>query len=165
MSSSDLSPLLWIPLLIPAEARRKLKDGGINFQEPTSPEVSCMGQIKHKKIKKGSKTMLSVSYFTDAKENNGEGMQRSRAITKTPSVSNLRGNIHACHPEESTVTVTGKLLLVLVKRHRRLKEGVLNRIQCNIKQDSKLVISRLQGSLEKGISSGAYMSFQTVLLT
>ncbi|KAF7829526.1 uncharacterized protein G2W53_011859 [Senna tora] len=37
--------------MIPDEARRKAKDGGtdIDSQEPTSPKISCMGQIKHKK--------------------------------------------------------------------------------------------------------------------
>ncbi|GMI91362.1 hypothetical protein like AT1G76070 [Hibiscus trionum] len=40
--------------MIPAEARRKPKAETFETQEPTSPKVSCMGQIKHKKsIKKG----------------------------------------------------------------------------------------------------------------
>ncbi|KAK8580793.1 hypothetical protein V6N13_143852 [Hibiscus sabdariffa] len=40
--------------MIPAEARRKSKAETLETQEPTSPKVSCMGQIKHKKsIKKG----------------------------------------------------------------------------------------------------------------
>ncbi|XP_052200950.1 uncharacterized protein At1g76070 [Diospyros lotus] len=38
--------------IIPAEARRKPKNSGFEAQEPTSPKVSCMGQIKHKKKKK-----------------------------------------------------------------------------------------------------------------
>lgn len=33
--------------IIPAEARRK--SSGMDTQEPTSPKVSCIGQIKHKK--------------------------------------------------------------------------------------------------------------------
>lgn len=42
--------------MIPDEARRKPKNGGFETQEPTSPKVSCMGQIKHKKkIKKLAK--------------------------------------------------------------------------------------------------------------
>lgn len=49
--------------MIPDEARRKSKDGGgIDSQEPTSPKVSCMGQIKHKKkqIKKGNAKSMSL---------------------------------------------------------------------------------------------------------
>ncbi|XP_059460548.1 uncharacterized protein At1g76070 [Corylus avellana] len=44
--------------MIPDEARRKTKNGGFDSQEPTSPKVSCMGQIKHKKemIKKAKRT-------------------------------------------------------------------------------------------------------------
>ena len=40
--------------MIPDEARRKPINGGENSfetQEPTSPKISCMGQIKHKKKK------------------------------------------------------------------------------------------------------------------
>ncbi|KAK5832444.1 uncharacterized protein At1g76070-like [Gossypium arboreum] len=35
--------------IIPDEARRKSKSGTLETPEPTSPKVSCMGQIKHKK--------------------------------------------------------------------------------------------------------------------
>eukprot|EP00268_Persea_americana_P022829 TRINITY_DN22626_c0_g1_i1.p1 TRINITY_DN22626_c0_g1~~TRINITY_DN22626_c0_g1_i1.p1 ORF type:complete len:242 (+),score=53.83 TRINITY_DN22626_c0_g1_i1:169-894(+) len=35
--------------IIPAEARRKAKNGSFDGQEPTSPKVSCIGQIKQKK--------------------------------------------------------------------------------------------------------------------
>ncbi|KAK3038890.1 hypothetical protein RJ639_028612 [Escallonia herrerae] len=35
--------------LIPAEARRKPRNSTFIAQEPTSPKISCMGQIKHKK--------------------------------------------------------------------------------------------------------------------
>ncbi|KAK9271189.1 hypothetical protein L1049_026779 [Liquidambar formosana] len=37
------------PIMIPVEARRKSKNESFDTQEPTSPKVSCMGQIKHKK--------------------------------------------------------------------------------------------------------------------
>ncbi|KAE8656466.1 putative sterol-C-methyltransferase family protein [Hibiscus syriacus] len=44
--------------MIPAEARRKPKAETFEAQEPTSPKVSCMGQIKHKKsIKKGKRVL------------------------------------------------------------------------------------------------------------
>ncbi|KAJ1421575.1 hypothetical protein SESBI_13523 [Sesbania bispinosa] len=51
--------------MIPDEARRKPKDGSNGnenyYQEPTSPKISCMGQIKHKKkqIKKAKATKSS----------------------------------------------------------------------------------------------------------
>ncbi|RWR92382.1 hypothetical protein CKAN_02159400 [Cinnamomum micranthum f. kanehirae] len=35
--------------IIPAEARSKTKNGSFDGQEPTSPKVSCIGQIKQKK--------------------------------------------------------------------------------------------------------------------
>ncbi|KAJ8618215.1 hypothetical protein MRB53_014401 [Persea americana] len=35
--------------IVPSEARRKSKNGSFREQEPTSPKVSCIGQIKHKK--------------------------------------------------------------------------------------------------------------------
>ncbi|XVF35901.1 hypothetical protein REPUB_Repub19eG0011600 [Reevesia pubescens] len=42
--------------IIPDEARRKSKSETFETQEPTSPKVSCMGQIKHKKnIKKAKR--------------------------------------------------------------------------------------------------------------
>ncbi|TKY57597.1 hypothetical protein E2542_SST14647 [Spatholobus suberectus] len=48
--------------MIPDEARRKPKDGGVETQEPTSPKISCMGQIKHKKkhVKKGGAKSMSM---------------------------------------------------------------------------------------------------------
>ncbi|XP_028766395.1 uncharacterized protein At1g76070-like [Neltuma alba] len=51
--------------MIPDEARTKPKDHGgsnIDSREPTSPKVSCMGQIKHKKkqIKKAKAKSMSL---------------------------------------------------------------------------------------------------------
>nr|AGV54595.1 syringolide-induced protein 14-1-1 [Phaseolus vulgaris] len=49
--------------MIPDEARRKPRHGGVETQEPTSPKISCMGQIKHKKkhIQKGGAKSTSTS--------------------------------------------------------------------------------------------------------
>lgn len=51
--------------IIPVEARRNTKNSTtatFEAQEPTSPKVSCMGQIKHKKkIKADSKPVLAQS--------------------------------------------------------------------------------------------------------
>ncbi|KAK9129367.1 hypothetical protein Sjap_009854 [Stephania japonica] len=47
--------------IIPVEARTKSKNG-IGFEEPTSPKVSCIGQIKHKnKICKASNRVIPKS--------------------------------------------------------------------------------------------------------
>eukprot|EP00262_Sarcandra_glabra_P019096 TRINITY_DN7087_c1_g1_i1.p1 TRINITY_DN7087_c1_g1~~TRINITY_DN7087_c1_g1_i1.p1 ORF type:complete len:224 (+),score=33.20 TRINITY_DN7087_c1_g1_i1:112-783(+) len=35
--------------IVPVEERRQTKNGSFGPQEPTSPKVSCIGQIKHKK--------------------------------------------------------------------------------------------------------------------
>ncbi|KAA8528783.1 hypothetical protein F0562_036138 [Nyssa sinensis] len=55
--------------IIPAEARRKPKNSSFATQEPTSPKVSCMGQIKlkHKHKKKIKKTKQAVSLPKDFK--------------------------------------------------------------------------------------------------
>ncbi|KAG6526432.1 uncharacterized protein At1g76070 [Zingiber officinale] len=38
--------------IVPVEARRKGNDGaGGGFEEPTSPKVTCMGQVKHRKMR------------------------------------------------------------------------------------------------------------------
>ncbi|XP_061356342.1 uncharacterized protein At1g76070-like [Gastrolobium bilobum] len=54
------------PIMIPYEARRKPKDGGIETHEPTSPKISCMGQIKHKKnqIQKAKAKSMSMPKTT-----------------------------------------------------------------------------------------------------
>lgn len=46
--------------IIPAEARRKSRSGSFDSKEPTSPKVSCIGQIKHKKKISKSKGVSPV---------------------------------------------------------------------------------------------------------
>ncbi|WJX15607.1 hypothetical protein P8452_05728 [Trifolium repens] len=47
--------------MIPYEARRKPKDGAVTeTQEPTSPKISCMGQIKHHKKKHIAKNNIPL---------------------------------------------------------------------------------------------------------
>ncbi|KAK7283763.1 hypothetical protein RIF29_13509 [Crotalaria pallida] len=57
--------------LIPDEVRRKPKDGGIETQEPTSPKISCMGQIKQKKkqIQKAKAKAMSLPVSRSARHN------------------------------------------------------------------------------------------------
>ncbi|KAE8709883.1 Chloroplastic drought-induced stress protein of 32 kD [Hibiscus syriacus] len=51
--------------IIPDEARRKSEAGTFETQEPTSPRVSCIGQIKHKKnIRKGKRDLKAVCEST-----------------------------------------------------------------------------------------------------
>ncbi|CAJ2675808.1 unnamed protein product [Trifolium pratense] len=53
--------------MIPYEARRKPKDGTTTeTQEPTSPKISCMGQIKHHKKKHIVKNNIPLPRQTDA---------------------------------------------------------------------------------------------------
>ncbi|XP_062023623.1 uncharacterized protein At1g76070-like [Rosa rugosa] len=56
--SPPASPRNPIVSIIPKEARRKPRNGSSSFatKEPTSPKVSCMGQVKGKKKKKKSKS-------------------------------------------------------------------------------------------------------------
>ncbi|KAM5546894.1 uncharacterized protein ABKV19_001421 [Rosa sericea] len=56
--SPPASPRNHIVSIIPKEARRKPRNGSSSFasKEPTSPKVSCMGQVKGKKKKKKSKS-------------------------------------------------------------------------------------------------------------
>ncbi|KAE9592661.1 hypothetical protein Lalb_Chr19g0131611 [Lupinus albus] len=57
--------------MIPDEARRKPKDGGVETQEPTSPKISCIGQIKQKKkqIHKAKAKTMSLPTSDSTKEN------------------------------------------------------------------------------------------------
>ncbi|KAL2348652.1 hypothetical protein Fmac_002652 [Flemingia macrophylla] len=41
--------------IIPKEARRKQRDESFGMREPTSPKVSCMGQVQGKKKRKARK--------------------------------------------------------------------------------------------------------------
>ncbi|KAJ7944103.1 Syringolide-induced protein 14-1-1 [Quillaja saponaria] len=41
--------------IIPSEARRRPEGSSFDAREPTSPKVSCIGQVKHKKKKKMKK--------------------------------------------------------------------------------------------------------------
>lgn len=57
--------------MIPAEARTRARDGGgsnIDSPDPTSPKVSCMGQIKHKKKQIKKAKAQSVSLLKDVRE-------------------------------------------------------------------------------------------------
>ncbi|KAJ4967008.1 hypothetical protein NE237_018857 [Protea cynaroides] len=52
--------------LIPAEARRKSRNGSFDATEPTSPKVSCMGQIKHKHKKLKNKNQKKLKSTRDS---------------------------------------------------------------------------------------------------
>ncbi|KAJ1403896.1 hypothetical protein SESBI_27020 [Sesbania bispinosa] len=49
------SPSTHVVSIIPKEARRKHKGGSFSAREPTSPKVSCMGQVQCKKKRKTQK--------------------------------------------------------------------------------------------------------------
>ncbi|KAI4327790.1 hypothetical protein L6164_020212 [Bauhinia variegata] len=59
------SPIRKVPIF-PKEARRKFKKGGFGVREPSSPKVSCMGQVqcknrKHKRVQAETEQRDSAS--------------------------------------------------------------------------------------------------------
>ncbi|KAL8459196.1 hypothetical protein ACS0TY_035765 [Phlomoides rotata] len=82
--------------LIPAQARRKSRN--FDTQEPTSPKVSCIGQIKHKK-KASKKKFNPVLPPRPEKTKKNKGIFRRKAdapidrageVESTPSLSHMR---------------------------------------------------------------------------
>ncbi|KAG2692847.1 hypothetical protein I3760_08G071100 [Carya illinoinensis] len=74
--------------IIPHEARRKPKNGETSTfetQEPTSPKVSCMGQIKHKKTIKKAKP-IATSHPRDHQLKAAVSSSSPRDLKKHPSV-------------------------------------------------------------------------------
>lgn len=70
--------------IIPDEARRKTsKNDEYESPEPTSPKVSCMGQIKHKKIMSRSKSRE----IRDLDKSISSPKKRSSAIKRMFSIS------------------------------------------------------------------------------
>ncbi|XWS24540.1 hypothetical protein CRYUN_Cryun28dG0111600 [Craigia yunnanensis] len=85
--------------IIPDEARRKSKSETFETQEPTSPKVSCMGQIKHKKkIKKAkrvspSKGLKPVSdQFPSPREVKASKLRRIFSMAKPARKSDTSSN-------------------------------------------------------------------------
>ncbi|KAK7321825.1 hypothetical protein VNO77_32805 [Canavalia gladiata] len=87
--------------MIPDEARRKPKGGGIETQEPTSPKISCMGQIKHKKKQQIKKEKVkSMSMPTHAKGVSGSASSTPRETEEKKHVSKLqRMFFHTAKPK------------------------------------------------------------------
>lgn len=80
--------------MIPNEARRKPKDGGTETQEPTSPKISCMGQIKHKKkqIQSFKSKSVSVTHTRHAVVNSSASSTPRDTTTTTTEVVKKQGN-------------------------------------------------------------------------
>ncbi|CAJ1972590.1 unnamed protein product [Sphenostylis stenocarpa] len=87
--------------MIPDEARRKPKDGGVETQEPTSPKISCMGQIKHKKkhVKKGGAKSMSMP--TRARESKPSTTPRDTTEEKKQASKFQRMLFHAGKPKSA----------------------------------------------------------------
>lgn len=102
--------------IIPDEARRKSsKNGGFETQEPTSPKVSCIGQIKHKKqIKKAKRatpprpqeskpvtttTMFSSSSPPEQKNTNKHALAFMRIFTGAKPPRNNKNGGFADKPD------------------------------------------------------------------
>ncbi|CAJ1973179.1 unnamed protein product [Sphenostylis stenocarpa] len=77
-----------IASMIPHEARRKTHNrngiDGIYSQEPTSPKISCMGQIKHKKKK--IKQAKNKSVITRPKETRNVASNKSSSASRDTEV-------------------------------------------------------------------------------
>ncbi|PSS17979.1 hypothetical protein CEY00_Acc08674 [Actinidia chinensis var. chinensis] len=95
---SDAKPQKGLLFIIPAEARRKPKNSSFEAHEPTSPKVSCMGQIKHKHKKQTHKEKKHVSLPKDFKPTNKLSKQPGRKSDvgrptvpdRAPSLSQIR---------------------------------------------------------------------------
>ncbi|MED6206423.1 hypothetical protein PIB30_026637 [Stylosanthes scabra] len=75
------------PVMIPEEARRKPKHGGMDTQEPTSPKVSCIGQIKSKKKRIINKHNNNDNNITTTKKEGSNKFQRMFFHTGKPKKS------------------------------------------------------------------------------
>ncbi|KAL9276386.1 hypothetical protein ACSQ67_026069 [Phaseolus vulgaris] len=93
--------------MIPHEARRKTHDrngiNGIYSQEPTSPKISCMGQIKHKKKQiKQAKTksvMTRPKEATNVARNKSSSASRDAEVKKHASTFQKMLLFHAAKPK------------------------------------------------------------------
>ncbi|KAK7352208.1 hypothetical protein VNO80_17626 [Phaseolus coccineus] len=88
--------------MIPHEARRKTHDrngiDGIYSQEPTSPKISCMGQIKHKKKQIKQAKTKSVSRPREA-SNKSSSASRDTEVKKHASTFQKMLLFHAAKPK------------------------------------------------------------------
>ncbi|KAJ0039669.1 hypothetical protein Pint_28584 [Pistacia integerrima] len=91
--------------MIPKEMRRKPKTESFVAQEPTSPKVSCMGQVKNKKKKNMSKTQpvvvsqespripspkeMKKKPFANRKSFNGT-KQSDKVVERVPSLGQMK---------------------------------------------------------------------------
>ncbi|XP_077220907.1 uncharacterized protein At1g76070-like [Tasmannia lanceolata] len=66
--------------IIPAEARRRTRNGSFDTQEPTSPKVSCMGKVKHKK-------RICKAKFPSPPKEEKEPKPKPKTETKSPKSS------------------------------------------------------------------------------
>ncbi|KAF7829007.1 uncharacterized protein G2W53_020171 [Senna tora] len=97
-------PRSHIVSIIPKEARRKLRSSSFSAREPTSPKVSCMGEVKGKKKKKKG-----------ARKNKASEAKESAAAEKVKKEKTLlwifKGTYGECEsPKESSRS--GKALVL-----------------------------------------------------
>lgn len=85
--------------IIPQEAREKKKDNEFESHEPTSPKVSCIGQVKLKKIKCQAKVRPNGREKGKDQHGNRPPMLRTKEIESEP-----------CSPREAKASKLKKLL-------------------------------------------------------
>ncbi|XP_059636645.1 uncharacterized protein At1g76070 [Cornus florida] len=85
--------------MIPMEARRKSKNSSFEAQEPTSPKISCMGQIKHKHKQRHSnnnnnvkKTKKIVSLPKDFKTVSSQPEVKKK-LSSSSTIRNIFGGV------------------------------------------------------------------------
>ncbi|XP_010266908.1 PREDICTED: uncharacterized protein At1g76070 [Nelumbo nucifera] len=90
--------------IIPVEARTKSKNGNFDSQEPTSPKVSCIGQIKNKKKMCRSKSKRVAPPPQDSRH---VSVLPPRDTKKKPS-STIRSIFHGVRTGKRTVVSVDK---------------------------------------------------------
>ncbi|QCE16720.1 uncharacterized protein At1g76070-like [Vigna unguiculata] len=89
--------------MIPHEARRKTHDrngiDGVYSQEPTSPKISCMGQIKHKKKQIKQAKTKSATRPKEVACNKSSTASRDTEVKKHASTFQKMLLFHAAKPK------------------------------------------------------------------
>lgn len=100
------SPRNPIVSIIPKETRRKPRNGSTTFaaKEPTSPKVSCMGQVKGKKKKKKSKP-------------------KPKLVCPPPPQEGT--SLPLCIPKQKTFKVSKVIPKVLITQGKTMDDGVV----------------------------------------
>ncbi|KAL6222223.1 hypothetical protein ACLB2K_005615 [Fragaria x ananassa] len=106
--SPPSSPRHPIVSIIPREARRKPRNGSSSFasKEPTSPKVSCMGQVKGKNKKKKKKK---------------KSKPKPKQVCPPPPEEST--SLALCVPKEKTLRVSNVIPKLLINQGKTMDDG------------------------------------------